>query len=516
MIPGSSEADQLNGAHSRMKGRPERGSGRTVGATTAARSVRRPRRRIVLGLLAGLPFLALAQPASADDATAAPKTLAGTWTASPLSESWSTTAWGDACGPKPGGGGAPGGTVQIAQQGSELTFSGAGRPFSTAQCWDPTPGLVRTSHSAGARGWSTRCASPKGDPRVSSVTTNITATDDTIVLVETGQYQFVIDDTVCRASASRRRSWRLVQRAGEAPPPPPSASAAPAEVPSAAPAPPPPSPPPRTGCEPGAPARLEIAPGHKLARPGDAFELTWRATDADACPVAVRPRFEVEADDPRVGAAIRADAAGRVTIAEGAPEGTGAILASLGGKSARVIVEIVSPDRFDAMLAERGFGVAGEGEAAVVVLDSAVGGTVATATDASRDRRSAFIAVVLGAAAALALAALVLLRRNRRRRAAERATEPPPAPLVALYDRPADDDPMRCPTCREVFPAGSAFCPTDGVPLVPAPRGRVTPTRATVPPAPVTGGKVCPTCGGRFDETAAFCGRDGTQLVRVN
>lgn len=462
--------------------------------------------------------------ARADDATAAPKTLAGTWSATPLSESWSTTSWGDACGPKPAGGGAPGGTVQVAQQGSELTFSGAGRPFSTAQCWDPTPGLVRTSHSAGSRGWSTRCASPKGDPRVSSVSTSITATDDTIVLVETGQYQFVIDDTTCQASATRRRSWRLVQRAGEAPPAPASASAAPSAPPppSASAAPPPPAPPPppppetRTGCQPGPPARLEVSPGHKLVRPGDAFELTWKATDATACAVAVRPRFEIEADDPRVGTAIRADAAGRVTIADDAPEGTGGVLVALGGKSARVVIEIVSPERFDALLAERGFNVAGEGEAAVIVLESAVGGTVATATDGSRDRRSAFVAVVLGAGAALALAAFVLLRRNRKKRAIERATEPPPAPLVALYDRPAEDEPMRCATCREVFPAGSAFCPTDGVPLVPAPRAKVTPARVTVPPPPASGGKVCPTCGGRFDETAAFCGRDGTQLVVVN
>ena len=75
---------------------------------------------------------------------------------------------------------------------------------------------------------------------------------------------------------------------------------------------------------------------------------------------------------------------------------------------------------------------------------------------------------------------------------------------------------MCCFTCREVFPAGRAFCPTDGVPLVPAPRARVDPARVTVPPAPDSGGKVCPTCGGRFDAGAAFCGRDGTQLVTVN
>ena len=35
-------------------------------------------------------------------------TLSGTWSATAMSEKWSTAEWGDACGPKPsGGGGAP-------------------------------------------------------------------------------------------------------------------------------------------------------------------------------------------------------------------------------------------------------------------------------------------------------------------------------------------------------------------------------------------------------------------------
>jgi hypothetical protein len=469
--------------------------------------------------------------ARADDATDGPKTLAGTWSATSLSETWTTESWGEACGPKPGGQGAPGGTVQVGQSGSELTFSGAGRPFSTAQCWDASPGLVRTSHSAGARGWSTRCASPKGDPRVVSINSSTTATDDTIIFVETGQYQFVIQDTVCRASASRRRSFKLIQRAGEAPPAPAATPAPTAQpAPSAAPPPPEPTPEPRRGCTPGAPARLEVTPGHKLVRPGDAFELRWQATDAASCAVAVRPKFLVEADDPSVGKAIRADAAGRVSIAEDAPEGNGAILVELEGKSARVVVEIATPERFDGLLSERGFGVAGEGDAAVVVIATAVGGSASTAKDRSGDRRSAFVAVVLGAGAALALAAFVVLRRNRRTREPERASEVTPAPLVAIYERPAEDEPMRCPTCRDVFPPGSTFCPTDGVPLVPAPKARVTPSRAAAVSAPedvaplsagpasgrASGGKVCPTCGGRFDEAATFCGRDGTSLVPVN
>ncbi|MEO7110586.1 MAG: hypothetical protein ABI183_09125, partial [Polyangiaceae bacterium] len=107
--------------------------------------------------------------------------MSGSWSASALSEKWSTTEWGDACGPKPTPSGAPGGAVTIAEQGGELTMSGAGRTFSTSQCWEQMPGLSRSSHSAGSRGWSTRCTSPAGDPRHTTIVTNISATDDTIV-----------------------------------------------------------------------------------------------------------------------------------------------------------------------------------------------------------------------------------------------------------------------------------------------------------------------------------------------
>lgn len=507
------------------------------GPSHAAPSIGRSSTQIVFFALAFLIFgLLWAVPARADDAIDAPKTLSGTWSASSLVESWSTESWGEACGPRPVGQGAPSGSVQISQQGSELAFSGAGRPFSTTQCWDATPGIVRKSHSGGARGWSTRCGSAPGDSRVASVTTNISATDDTIVLVEQGHYQFVIKDTQCKANASRRRSWKLVQRAGEAPPAPAATETVvpSAPAPSASSAPPPalppsvaPPSPPRGACEPGLPVRLEVRPARKLARPGDGFDLSWSAVDAAGCPVRVKPTLRVEAApegkpaDASAAAFVTVDDRGRVTVDPKATPGIAEILVTLEGKAARVAIEVTTPERFDALLAERGFGETGEAETAVVVLESAVGGSSTRAVDGSHDRRVAFVAIVGGAAAALALAALVVLRRNRKPRVPERASTPPPPPLVALYDRPAEDDPMRCPQCREVYSPGSTFCETDGSGLVPAPRARVSIGRVTAPPAPASspgrvGGKVCPTCGDRFDESATFCGRDGTQLVIVN
>ncbi|HVY46988.1 MAG TPA: hypothetical protein VHB21_13970, partial [Minicystis sp.] len=140
-----------------------------------------------------------------------PKTLSGTWNASSMSESWSVRSWGDACGPKPAPHGAPGGTVQVTQTGSELRMSGAGRGFTTGECWEQMPGLSRTGHTGGARGWRTTCATPANDARQAQIVTTISATDSTIVIQEVGQYQFVIHDTTCQASVTRVRSMTLAQ-----------------------------------------------------------------------------------------------------------------------------------------------------------------------------------------------------------------------------------------------------------------------------------------------------------------
>ena len=91
-------------------------------------------------------LLAIAGALSARSARAEGKpTLSGTWSASSLTEAWSYTSWGDACGPKQPGQGSGGGSVQIREQGGELSILGAGRAFSTAECWEQMPGLARTS-----------------------------------------------------------------------------------------------------------------------------------------------------------------------------------------------------------------------------------------------------------------------------------------------------------------------------------------------------------------------------------
>ncbi len=448
-------------------------------------------------------------------------TLSGTWSATSMSEKWSTSEWGDACGPKPTGSGAPGGTVTITQAGGELNISGAGRSFSTTQCWEQMPGLKRTSHSGGQRGWSSTCTSAPGDPRRAIVATRLSATDDTIVFNETGAFEFAIDNTACKASVSRSRSFKLIKRAGEETAPVPSASAPP---------PPPPEPvktaepsKPAGECDPdAAPARFELRPARKLLRPGESFTLTSTVNDNRGCRLSITPELSV-AEGP-LQKSIKID---RLTIAadKDAPEGRAEVVASLGGKSVTIVIELTPADKYDELLKLRGLNAAGEDDrAAVAEIAAAFGGAPSTAEDTAKKRRVTFLVVVGGVAALLGLVGLALLRRGKR--AHERETESvdfvPPS-NVALFD--AAGQSLACPQCGRVYPVSAGFCETDGSALVgssaPAPAGLAEPPAAPPAasarrPAKKAPDKICPNCGDRFGADAGFCGKDGTQLVPIN
>src|SRR5262245_41320106 len=178
-----------------------------------------------VGMLALALVLALPAIARAQDHP----TLNGSWSATALTEKWNIGDWGEACGPKPKPQGAGGGSVQVREQGGELSIVGAGRAWSTSECWEQMPGLSRSSHSAsgGGRFWRTRCSTPRNDPRQATIVTTTQASDSSISMTETGQYQFVIQDQNCTASVTRSRSYSLVKREGEEPAPTTSAGAAP-------------------------------------------------------------------------------------------------------------------------------------------------------------------------------------------------------------------------------------------------------------------------------------------------
>lgn len=454
-------------------------------------------------------------------------TLAGKWTASPLSVNWQLGDWGKACGPAPSGGGEAGGSVTIAQSGSELTISGVGRTYSTTECWERYPGIQRISHSASARNFRNVCKTNAGDPRQATLVTTLSASDSRINFDETGQYQFVIEGQNCTASVRRTRSYSLVARDGEQQPEP--AASAPQEQPKPA------ARPPRDCDNPGLPERLEVRPSRKLMRPGESFEFRTAVVDARGCALPVTPTWRVLTETTALSIA----APGKVTTDPVASESEVTLEVTLGDRSVRVVVEIAAKDRYDALLQARGLDESGESKEAAVlrVASESLGAREVVARDQSPGKTRWFVAIAGALALALGLLGLLLVRRGRR--ASEVAPESPSRPRPALAHGA-----KACPTCREEFPAEAEFCPNDGNLLVAqsslgtGPGGSVCPVcgrgfnpgtlvcpehheelipaaAARAPQAPATR-SICPVCGTQFSGESRFCGECGAAVVPIN
>ncbi|UQA60881.1 hypothetical protein [Polyangium aurulentum] len=447
----------------------------------------------------------LAAPLVPSAALAADRpTLSGSWTASALSESWSFGEWTEACGPKPAPKGAGGGAVQIREQGGELSIVGAGRAWSTSECWEQMPGLARVSHSqsGGGRFWRTRCSTPSSDARRATITTTVQATDTSISMSETGQYQVTATDgATCTAQVTRSRSFSLVRRDGEDPAAAASASAsaapsaAPAPTASAAasaPAPPTPKPPPKVCTKAGDPARLEVYPARKVLRPGDRFAFRTVVVDEEGCGLSVKPSWTVSPGPLAAKATV--DATGAVQLASDIGEGKLELVASVAGKGVTVSVEVTNPAQYEALLSSGGPEEAEQGAVAIIAT-GAVGGRTAVAEDAARERKQIFVAIVGGISVCLAFAALVLARRGRRRR--EEEDEEPAE--TAADEEPLTDEPAE---------AGGED----------RPQAVIEPASEPAAPAPKAAkrGKICPTCGTRYGAEDMFCGQDGTTLVLLN
>ena len=412
---------------------------------------------------------------------------------------WNIGAWGQACGPAPSGGGAVGGTVTITSSGSELHMTGAGRDYSTTECWEQFPGLARTSHSGGLRGWRNTCKTKAGDPRQATLITTINATDNAISFDETGQYQFVIAGQNCTASVRRSRGLSLLQREGD-----PAPVAPPAATPAALPTPAPAATPAAKVCtSPGPPERLEVRPSQKLMRPGESFEFHAVVLDGAGCALSAAPTWKVLTDH----AALELSGPGKIHVPDDAAEATVELQATVVGRSARVVVEIASQQRYDALLAQKGLNAEGESNDAAVAriaTTSLGGGSVVTGDDSQR-RRVLFVGVVGGTALFLGLLGFVLVQRSR-------SKAPPPSesrtPRVRLSPAltPSGMTPLGkiCPTCREEYPPEAAFCPNDGNRLVAA-RGNAEPTGPS--------GGVCPICGQGYDPGVLTCPKHGEELL---
>jgi len=415
----------------------------------------------------------------------APPTLAGSWSASPLIVSWQLGDWGKACGPAPSGGGEGGGSVTVSQSGSELTFTGVGRTYTTAECWERYPGIQRISHSASARSFQNVCKTGAGDPRQAKLVTTISATDSRINFDETGQYQFVIESQNCTASVRRTRSYALLTRFGDpAPAAAPSASASPKAGRAT------------RDCEAaGLPERLEVRPSRKLMRPGESFEFRATVVDARGCPLPVTPTWRVIS-----GAnLLSVTSPGRITANPNATESEATLEVALGDRSVRVEVEIASKERYDALLQAQGLDESGESKEAAVlrVASESMGAREVVARDESPTKTRWFVAIAGACALLLGSLGFLLVRRSRL------APEPVFADAPSRPRAPLPGGGVKaCPTCREEFPAEAEFCPNDGNRLV---------EQTTLGAGP--GGSVCPVCGRGFNPGTQTCPDHGEELV---
>jgi hypothetical protein len=466
----------------------------------------------------------------------------GKWSMSPMGASYTVREWVvSACGPAPvPGAEGGGGPVTIHQEGDELVIVG-GRVFRTNMCWDmfqmPTEQRVAHSASASGRGWTTRCATPPGDPRRATITTNISATSDTQLLIsETGTYELTMQSGTCIADVRRSSTLNLIARAGVAASASASASAAPPPPPPPTAAAPPPPPPPSLDCSaPGDPARLEVRPSRKLVRTGESF--TFRATtyDARGCPTPTTTTWKAEA------AAVTIDGSGTLSVPADAAEGEYPIDVSAAGKTTTVVAVVTSPAKYEGLLAQGALDANGEVKdpSVALIATGSIGSTTVRAEDASGTRKMIFVGVLGALVVGVCVLAWVGKQRSKRADEIARAADERHADRLRDYEerkrakeaqhaaqmRAHLDSVQRaqeqaaatgaaeklllgamvCPSCRHEYPAGSVYCATDSNRLIPL----------TGHEDVLTGpaGGICPTCKRGFNPGVKVCPDHGEELV---
>jgi len=469
--------------------------------------------------------------------------LDGRWKQGALREDFTIQQWLESgCGPPPPSTSTGGGeTIDIRMEGDELAFIGGGRVYRTNQCYDPMPTLSRETHSRDASGktWRTRCVSSPTDPRKTILNTLVVATNDQrIDLVETGRYEITLENGRCIADVKRTRSFTLASEDNATP------SIAPATAPSKPTVKDPEPPRPSVCGVPGDPSKLEVRPSKKLLRTGEAFRFRGLVLDARGCETRTATSWKIAPGFEDRGVAV--DGTGRVTVTGDAHEGNVEIIATAAGKDARVVVEVVSPARYDELLARSGLNAAGENDEAssVTIASQSLGAGEGRVEDRSRERRMMFMAIIGGVLLVLGVVALLLVRRSRRANALTREAEQrhearvqqvldrrrqreaehaaqlraheesvKAARAAAAADRPKTDaeDPnvaaptsrveMVCASCGREQPPGTRFCPHDGTPLAPASKSM---------PA---GGGICPVCNKGFGPDVRVCPQDNEELL---
>jgi hypothetical protein len=463
-------------------------------------NMRRPHHAPVFAVLLGCWVCG-----QASSAFAQPVSLAGRWQAEPMTVRWVIGEWGDACGPRPSGGGAPGGVVNIELKNDELVISGGERSYSSEQCWEMHPGLDRQSHAKGSRSWATTCRTKPNDSRQEILQTTITATDDVITFRESGQYQFSLQGQTCSASSGRWRTYRRLPAGAEiptpAPTPAPEVEAEPAQappvlipVPSApqreVPTDAPRRPAASSGgpcANPGSPARIEVRPARKLMRAGESFSFRASVFDGRGCVLRTPVSWELQPSDP--SAKLEG---GTLQIAPGAPDAELNVVATAASQSVKVTVGVVSSDRYASLLASGDFTADGASiEAATATITSGSFGAGDSAPEqGTPGRKWTFVALVSGIALCFGVLGVLLLRRAQR----QRASRPQVDPGTVVF-------------------AGDASLPR----VARAPDGAAT-RFDPVPSAPASqAGTVCPICGTIYpSRDMKSCPKDGAQLLPIN
>lgn len=386
-------------------------------------------------------------------------TASGKYTASALQASWRIGDWGAACGPKPSGGGEAGGSVTVTDDGKTLTLSGLGRTYRSNQCWEQLPGLTTQSSSGGGSTYRAVCKNAPGDPRQATITTTWTVRPNALYFDETGQYQFVVENQNCTASVRRTRVLTRVEEKAAEPVTPPAPTPAPTPV---KPQPPAPAEPPPSRCQkPGPARRLEVSPAEKLMLPGERFSFRTVVRDDAGCVVKAQPTWAIERGQ-ELGRLV---SPGTLETNAQAVDGAIGLRATLDGQSVQLTAQVVSRERYEALLAAGTYGESGESKESAVTL--LAGSTIDAEAQVLEGKTSIWTWIIAAVSGLLFLGAAGWLVFGRKKPQALPVEEPEEAPPAA-------------------------------------------------PPPPPEPNKVCPLCGEQYPPTAEFCGKDGAFLLRMN
>lgn len=403
---------------------------------------------------------------------------------------WNVESWGETCGPKPRGGTQAGGTVQISKAGNGLIWRGLSRSYSTSQCWERMPGLVRVSHSASDTRWVNVCRKPPNDPRKAQLRTAISAQGNRILFDETGQFSFYVKDTKCAASSRRTRTLRRAVPEKEAHELSAARSAKTAtetavdelelhttDTPDFS--------APRSNTESeetdgvrpltptkaaavdtprcrarGRVASVEVISAREFIKAGEQLGLLAIVKDTSGCAFD-NAKVQWSLVQPTDGVELLAN--GRLTTTNTTPSGTFEVRATSGTVATTLPIRVASASEYEAIFAgtSQEAALVSIGEKAVVgvahVLPESAheGGDAGDAGSAS-SRKLTFLLVLGGVVLALAGFGWWLIRTSSGRGTVSTSQ------VVTVIDTKSR---TKCPTCGELYPLGTRFCGTDGTRL---------------------------------------------------